>query len=162
MRSAVRRGLAALMMVLTVGAGVALGQEVAPPKLIAPGVWFLLGDSHKGYSNTTVIEMKDYLIVVDANYPGRAKELLVEIPKLSPKPVKYVFDTHAHGDHSYGNSVWTKAGATTLAYAAILGEMDRYEPARWKAAEDKREDVRDCMSRRWSGQSRRSARARLC
>ena len=111
--------------------------------MIAPGVWFLLGDSHKGYSNTVVIEMKDYLIVVDANYPGRAKELLVEIPKLSPKPVKYVFDTHAHGDHSYGNSVWTRAGATTLAYSAMLAEMDRYEPGRWQAAEAKRDDVRE-------------------
>jgi cyclase len=121
-------------------AGRAQGTDQA--KMVAPGVWFLLGDSHKGYSNTAVIEMKDYLIVVDANYPGRAKELLVEIPKLSPKPVKYVFDTHAHGDHSYGNSVWTKAGATTLAYSAMLSEMDRYEPGRWKAAEEKREDVR--------------------
>src|SRR5580698_860126 len=135
------RAALVLVIALLVGAGPARGQG-EQAKVIAPGVWFLLGDSHKGYSNTAVIEMKDYLIVVDANYPGRAKELLQIIPTLSPKPVKYVFDTHAHGDHSYGNSVWTKAGATTLAYQAILGEMDRYEPGRWKAAEEKREDVR--------------------
>ncbi len=47
-----------------------------PPQKIADGVWFLIGDSSKGYSNTTIIEMQDYLIVVDANYPGRAKELI--------------------------------------------------------------------------------------
>src|SRR5450756_51281 len=117
--------------------------EIAPPQVIAPGVWFLLGDSHKGYSNTIVIEMKDYLIVVDANYPGRAKELQSEVPKLSPKPVRYVFLTHAHGDHSYGDSVWTRAGATTVAYEAMIGEMNRYEPTRWKTAETKRQDVRD-------------------
>jgi cyclase len=131
-----------ILLAVAVLAGGAAARGQFEAKVVAPGVWFLLGDSHKGYSNTTVIEMKDYLIVVDANYPGRAKELLQEIPKLSPKPVKYVFDTHAHGDHSYGNSVWTKAGATTLAYSAMLGEMDRYEPGRWKAAEEKREDVR--------------------
>jgi cyclase len=118
------------------------GQQV-PPKLIAPGVWFLLGDAPKGYSNSTVIEMKDYLIVVDANYPARAKEIMGELKVLSPKPVRYVFDTHAHGDHSYGNSLWTAAGATTLAYYKILDEMDKYEPTRWQAAEAKREDVRD-------------------
>ena len=112
-------------------------------RAIAPGVWFLLGDSQKGYSNTVVIEMNSYLIVVDANYPGRARELLEEIPKLSPKPVRFVFDTHAHGDHSYGNSVWTAHGATTVAYAAIKGEMDRYEPERWNAAMARREDVRE-------------------
>ena len=83
---------------------------------VADGVWFLLGDASKGYSNTAVIEMNDYLIVVDANYPGRAKELLRVAKGLSGKPVRYVFDTHAHGDHSYGNSVWTRAGATTMAF----------------------------------------------
>jgi glyoxylase-like metal-dependent hydrolase (beta-lactamase superfamily II) len=107
---------------------------------VAPGVWFLLGDAAKGYSNTAVIEMRDYLIVVDANYPGRAHELLALIPQLSPKPVRWVFDTHAHGDHSYGNSVWTKAGATTLAYQGVVDEMNRWEPTRWQAAM-KRPDV---------------------
>jgi glyoxylase-like metal-dependent hydrolase (beta-lactamase superfamily II) len=96
-----------------------------------------------GYSNTAVIEMQDYLIVVDANYPARARELMVEVKELSPKPVRYVFDTHAHGDHSYGNSLWTATGATTLAYYKIVAEMDRYEPTRWQAAEAKREDVRE-------------------
>ena len=78
------------------------------PQKIADGVWFLIGDSSKGYSNTTIIEMESYLIVVDANYPGRAKELLTILRGLSRKPARFVFDTHAHGDHSYGNSVWTR------------------------------------------------------
>ena len=112
------------------------------PQQVAPGVWFLLGEASKGYSNTTVIEMTDYLVVVDANYPGRAKELLALMPTLSPKPVRYVFDTHAHGDHSYGNSTWTKAGATTMAFAGVMKEMDRWEPGRWKTFGERREDVR--------------------
>jgi glyoxylase-like metal-dependent hydrolase (beta-lactamase superfamily II) len=120
-------------------AGVSHGQA---PDVVAPGVWFLLGDANKGYSNTAVIEMKDYLIVVDANYPGRARELIALMPTLSPKPVRYVFDTHAHGDHSYGNSTWTKAGATTMAFRGVEKEMDRWEPARWRTFGEKREDVR--------------------
>jgi len=133
---------AAFVLLLAFGIGVARGQTPATRE-IAPGVWFLLGDAAKGYSNTAVIEMQDYLIVVDANYPARARELIAEVKQLSPKPVRYVFDTHAHGDHTYGNSVWTAAGATTLAYYKILDEMNRYEPARWQAAEAKRADVRD-------------------
>jgi glyoxylase-like metal-dependent hydrolase (beta-lactamase superfamily II) len=117
-------------------------QDVAPQK-VADGVWFLIGDSSKGYSNTAIIEMDTYLIVVDANYPGRAKELLTIANGLSKKPVRFVFDTHAHGDHSYGNSVWTKAGATTIALRGVLTEMDRWEPTRGQAAMAKREDVRD-------------------
>ncbi len=118
-----------------------VAQEVVPQK-ISDGVWFLVGDSSKGYSNTAVIEMKSYLIVVDANYPGRAKELLQITKGLSKKPVRYVFDTHAHGDHSYGNSVWTAAGATTIAFRGVVNEMNRWEPTRWQAAVAKREDVR--------------------
>jgi len=136
------RTWAALFASVLLGASTLHGQS-APPRLIEPGVWFLLGDASKGYSNTAVIEMQDYLIVVDANYPGRAHELLTVVKALSPKPVRYVFDTHAHGDHTYGNSVWTAAGATTLAYKGILSEMDRYEPTRWQAAKAKRADVRD-------------------
>ena len=124
----------------------ASGQDAGEQK-IADGVWFLIGDSSRGYSNTTVIEMDSYLIVVDANYPARAKELLSIVKGLSKKPVRYVFDTHAHGDHSYGNSVWTKAGATTIAFRDVVTEMDRWEPARWQAAMRKRDDVRETGER---------------
>jgi cyclase len=109
---------------------------------VADGVWFLLGDSSKGYCNNIVIEMKDYLIVVDANYPGRARELVRDIHQLSPKPVLFVFDTHAHRDHAYGNIVWTEAGATTFAYQGVVDEMNRYEPLRWMATAAERDDVR--------------------
>lgn len=109
---------------------------------IADGVWFLPGDASKGYCNNVVIEMKDYLIVVDANYPSRARELVAQIGQLSPKPVRFVFDTHAHRDHAYGNIVWTRAGATTFAYQGVDDEMDRYEPERWRATAAERDDVR--------------------
>jgi cyclase len=111
-------------------------------KKIADGVWFLPGDASKGYCNNIVIEMRDYLIVVDANYPGRARELVSEISQLSPKPVRFVFDTHAHRDHAYGNIVWTDAGATTFAYQGVADEMDRYEPKRWRDTAAERDDVR--------------------
>lgn len=120
---------------------VVLLAQGSPPHVIAPGVWFLTGDIN-GYSNTVIIEMKDYLIVVDANYPGRAKELLMIAKQLSPKPVRYVFDTHAHGDHAYGNSVWTAAGATTLAFQGVTDEMNRWEPTRWRNAMASRADVK--------------------
>ena len=86
---------------------------------IAPGVWFREGDlTNLGHCNNIVIEMKDYLIVVDANFPSGARATMADVKRVSSKPVKYVFDTHHHGDHSYGNAVWTDAGATTLAYGA--------------------------------------------
>lgn len=111
---------------------------------IIPGVWFRQGDLDQyGHCNNIVIEMADYLIVVDANYPSGARALMADIKKISSKPVKYVFDTHHHGDHAYGNPLWTQAGATTFAYKGVAEEMRRYEPARWLSDAAHRKDVAD-------------------
>src|SRR3974377_1618734 len=102
-------------------------------KQIATGVWFREGDIEKqGHCNNVIIEMDKYLIVVDANFPSGARAVLEDAKKVSSKPVKFVFDTHHHGDHAYGNPVWTKVGAVTLAYQGVAEEMKRYEPKRFE------------------------------
>jgi cyclase len=115
--------------------------EAETVHIVVPGVWFRQGDGSRGHSNNVIIEMKDYMIVVDANYPEAARDTMADVKRISPKPVKYVFDTHHHGDHSYGNAVWTEAGATTLAFADVAVEMKRFEPARWQAAMKTHPDV---------------------
>src|SRR5882672_12275543 len=107
---------------------------------IADGVWFREGGVD-GHCNNVIIEMKDYLIVVDANFPSGARLALADAKKISTKPVKYVFDTHHHGDHAYGNPIWTQAGAITLAYKGVADEMKRYEPKRWLDTAKTRKDV---------------------
>lgn len=125
---------------------VAAAKDRAPGSIlqVAKGVWFREGEMKDlGHCNNVIIEIKDYLIVVDANFPSGARAALADAKKVSTKPVKYVFDTHHHGDHAYGNAVWTGAGATTLAYRGVVDEMNRYEPARWLATAKERSDVRD-------------------
>src|SRR5690349_9642635 len=56
-------------------------------KQVAPGVWFREGDLDQGHCNNTIIEMKDYLIVVDANFPSGARRVLEDAKKVSSKPV---------------------------------------------------------------------------
>src|SRR6058998_2733063 len=121
------------------------GNSDAKPETVTKivgGVWFREGDlENQGHCNNIIIEMKDYLIVVDANFPSGARLAMAAAKQVSSKPVKYVFDTHHHGDHAYGNPVWTQAGATTLAYKGVAEEMKRYEPARWQATAKSRKDV---------------------
>ncbi len=122
----------------------ALNGDAQPGSLrqIVPGVWFREGDIKQfGHCNNIIIEMKDYLIVVDANFPSGARLAMADAKRVSPKPVKYVFDTHHHGDHLYGNPVWTQAGATTLAYKGVSEELKRYEPKSWQASAKTRKDV---------------------
>jgi cyclase len=118
------------------------GAQANSVKKIADGVWFREGDiKNLGHCNNAIIEMKDYLIVVDANFPSGARLVMADAKKLSPKPVKYVFITHHHGDHDYGSAVWTAEGATTFAYKGVAEEMKRYEPTRWRETAKTRPDV---------------------
>ncbi|MDQ6758485.1 MAG: MBL fold metallo-hydrolase [Acidobacteriota bacterium] len=132
---------------ILLGLGFVVSRGDAQPntvKKIAEGVWFREGDIAKlGHCNNIIIEMKDHLIVVDANFPSGARLALQDAGKVSSKPVKYVFDTHHHGDHAYGNAVWTKQGAVTLAYVGVAEEMKRYEPSRWQQTAKTRDDVRE-------------------
>jgi glyoxylase-like metal-dependent hydrolase (beta-lactamase superfamily II) len=79
-------------------------QAPAPPpitmKQIKPDVWAALGGAG---GNVTIIVAKTSVIVVDAKQtePG-AKDLLAEIAKITPKPVKTAIITHSDGDHVNG------------------------------------------------------------
>jgi glyoxylase-like metal-dependent hydrolase (beta-lactamase superfamily II) len=111
-------------------------------RLIVPGVWFREGDlKDLGHCNNMIIEMKDYLIVVDANFPSGARATMAVAKRLSVKPVKYVFLTHHHGDHLYGSALWTQGGAVTVAFQAVADDIKRYEPQRWRDTAAKRQDV---------------------
>src|SRR5947209_19608879 len=75
-------------------------------KQIVPGVWFREGDLEgMGHCNNIIIEMKDYLIVVDATFPSGQRLPLAAAKQLSHKPVNHGLDAHHHGDHAYGNPV---------------------------------------------------------
>ncbi len=79
---------------------------------IAPGVWVRLGDRTRNQpANAGWVIFKDYVLVIDANFPWGAKEILPAIRKTSSKPIRFVFNTHYHGDHAYGGSIFTDQGA---------------------------------------------------
>jgi len=43
----------------------------------------------------------DYVLVVDANFPWGAREILPKIRATTNKPIRFVLNTHYHGDHAY-------------------------------------------------------------
>jgi glyoxylase-like metal-dependent hydrolase (beta-lactamase superfamily II) len=98
---------------------------------LAPGVFFYFGDELQQKSaNCTWIVFKDYVLAIDANYPWGAEEILKEIRRTTDKPVRFVFNTHYHHDHTFGNSLFVDAGATIVSTAKTAEEMQtlgRYE-----------------------------------
>src|ERR1041384_6482435 len=81
----------------------ALAQQPAAAltmKQLKPNVWVGLGGSG---GNSTIIVGQTGVIVVDAKQTEQgAKDLLAEIAKITPKPVKTVILTHSDGDHVNG------------------------------------------------------------
>src|SRR5437016_3961083 len=89
--------------------------EVNQVTNIAPDVYFHEGDlKGHGHCNNGWIVFADYVLVIDGNFPSGAQEIIPKIKATTPKPIRFVFDTHHHGDHSYGNQVWMQAGATPV------------------------------------------------
>jgi cyclase len=116
---------------------------------LAPDVYFYEGDISKGHCNNGWIIFEDYVLVIDANFPSGAREVMGKIRELTKKPIRFAFDTHHHGDYAYGNQVWADEGATAVAHTGVLDEMKRLEtgqfggpPGRWEDTAKEREDVR--------------------
>src|SRR5262249_44607213 len=87
----------------------------------APGVFFRYSAikyedmSIFGGSNNIWVVMDDYVIVFDANFPKEAGDVIAAVKKTTDKPIRYVLDSHHHGDHAYGNAVFAKTGASIVA-----------------------------------------------
>src|SRR3954471_17528033 len=63
--------------------------------------------THRSNSNVGVIIGDTAVLVVDSDYlPSAAKADIALIRKLTPKPVLFLVNTHWHGDHTHGNSVY--------------------------------------------------------
>jgi glyoxylase-like metal-dependent hydrolase (beta-lactamase superfamily II) len=101
-------------------------------KEIAPGVFYYFGDESKQKSaNCTWIVFKDYVLAIDANYPWGAEEILQEIKKTTDKPIRFVFNTHYHHDHTFGNANFADAGATVVSTAKTAEEMRTLGQYEW-------------------------------
>lgn len=152
-----RRWLPALLI-----ASAAVSSAQAQPKTdmkfnevreIAPGVFFRYSDiripfdlATFGGSNNIWIVFEDYVMVYDANFPKEAGDVIKAIRKTTNKPIRYVMDSHHHGDHAYGNAIFAKEGATIISSANTAKLLRVNGPKEFAEAgkgKDGRKDIAD-------------------
>ena len=116
-------GLPLLVVTLALG-----GRLFAPTSTtiheLAPGVFFRKTQTEPMFigCNQGWVIFKEYVLVIDANFPNQADEVIKLIRQQTDKPIRYVFDTHYHGDHADGNVRYVELGAS-----AIASERSRLE-----------------------------------
>jgi len=125
---AVPAGLVPTLMVL---AGVALGGSQAAAqtptvKQVASDVYFFFDFNG---SNAVFLVTDDGVLLIDTRtHPREGRDLLERIRKVTDKPVKWVINSHFHGDHHMGNSVFKDLGATFVAQEETARIMQRVQP----------------------------------
>ena len=75
---------------------------------VAPGVYHAVGTGALAVGcNASIVVNDDDVLVVDTHMsPGGAWALREELKALTPKPVRYVINTHWHWDHAHGNAIY--------------------------------------------------------
>jgi glyoxylase-like metal-dependent hydrolase (beta-lactamase superfamily II) len=69
--------------------------------------------------NITVAVGTDAIIMVDSQFAPLSDKIKAAIKALSPLPVKYLVNTHFHGDHTGGNQNFAKDGTIIVAHDNI-------------------------------------------
>jgi glyoxylase-like metal-dependent hydrolase (beta-lactamase superfamily II) len=89
--------------------------EIVP---VASGVYAAIGKNGV-FGNGAFIVGPDGVVVVDTQLrPSWARDLIAEIRKVTDKPVRYVINTHWHGDHTLGNQAYAAAFGPNVAFVA--------------------------------------------
>ncbi len=113
------KGLSAVLAILYLLALPATAQTPPAPfvlKQIGPGVYAGISDE----SNAGFVIGDDSVLVVDSFFePDTARAFLSEIRKITPKPIRYLVNTHYHLDHVGGDQVFKDAGATIVAHRNV-------------------------------------------
>jgi len=86
---------------------------------VAEGVYMLTGSG--GNIGLSVGKSGTYLI--DDQYAPLSDRILAAIKAITPDPVRFVVNTHWHGDHTGGNENMGKAGALLIAHENVRRRM---------------------------------------
>jgi cyclase len=73
--------------------------------------------------NITVAIAKDGIIMVDGQYAPLHDKIKAAIATVSNQPIKYLINTHFHGDHTGGNEPFAKDGATVVSEVNVKNRL---------------------------------------
>jgi glyoxylase-like metal-dependent hydrolase (beta-lactamase superfamily II) len=86
---------------------------------IAPGVAVLFGAG----GNIGLSYGEDGNVIIDDQFAPLVPKIEAAVKSVDPDPVRFVINTHWHGDHTGGNEAFGKAGAVIVAHDNVRRRM---------------------------------------
>ena len=119
-----KAALASAFCLLATGA-YAQGQDFSKVEIkvtpLGNNVYMLEGNG----GNITVAVGQDAVIEVDGEFAPLHDKIKAAVDKLSGgKPIKYLINTHFHGDHTGGNAPFAKDGTTIVAHKNLAMRLE--------------------------------------
>jgi glyoxylase-like metal-dependent hydrolase (beta-lactamase superfamily II) len=86
---------------------------------VAEGIYLLTGAG--GNIGASVGE--DGIVIIDDQFAPLVPKIQAALKGITDKPVRFVLNTHYHGDHTGGNEPFTKSGSTIIAQENVRKRM---------------------------------------
>ena len=96
-----------------------LSQVEVKTETVRPGVHVLFGAG----GNIGVSSGPDGVFLIDDQFAPLTPKIQQAVAKISDQPVRFVLNTHWHGDHTGGNENFGKAGALIVAHDNVRVRM---------------------------------------
>lgn len=108
-------GAVAVCAVLLAAAAAAQDIDPAPVQIrtqrLSEHVYMLTGSG----GNMALLTGSEGAVLVDSEYPSLAPKIQAAITALTPRPVRFLINTHAHYDHWGANAAFGRQGAVIIA-----------------------------------------------
>lgn len=118
---------ATIALLLCAGAAEAQQQDfsnvVIRAERVADGVYVLFGQG----GNIGVSVGDDGAFIIDDQFAPLTEKIRAAIGELTSEPVRFVLNTHWHGDHTGGNENFGKAGAMIVAHENVRRRLNPEE-----------------------------------
>ncbi len=88
---------------------------------VTENIYVLFGSG----GNIGILAGEDGVIMIDDQYAPLSEKIEVAIQTISDHPVKYLLNTHWHGDHTGGNANFGGKGATIIAHENVRARLSK-------------------------------------
>jgi glyoxylase-like metal-dependent hydrolase (beta-lactamase superfamily II) len=122
--------------------------QAAPPsraltvEQLTPRIAFLHGRG----GNLLLFHGPDGSLLVDDDFAAAAADVATAVDRLGPGPVRYVINTHWHGDHTGANALLASRGAVTIAHHNVRVRMSAEQRIRGRAIPPEPEAMRPLLT----------------